>query len=144
MANQQLQLVADWENEKEQRCARDFQIAQQNANLHKQKLSSLEQYRVEYLQQTQTKASSGVKALSFNQYQSFIGKLDKACEQQTQVHSQAVLVADQRMALWLKQQQKRKAIELLIEKKRQQRTYLENKREQQMLDEISLQKFIRK
>lgn len=144
MAEQQLQLVADWENEKEQRCARDFQLAQQHADLQKQKLSSLEQYRLDYLRQTQTKASHGVVGQSFNQHQSFIGKLDKACEQQMIAHSQALLAADQRKSQWLQQQRKRKAVELLLEKKREQRIYQENRLEQQILDELAIQKFIRK
>ncbi len=144
MAEQQLRLVADWENQKEQQCAQEFQLAQQNADLQKQKLSSLEQYRLDYLRQTQTRASQGVVARSFNQHQSFIGKLDKACEQQMHVHSQALLVAEQRKSLWLQQQRKRKAVEMLLEKKRQQRVYQENRVEQQILDEMAIQKFIRR
>lgn len=144
MAEKQLQLVADWESEKEQRCARDFQLAQQHADLQKDKLSSLEQYRLDYLRQTQSRATQGVVAQSFNQHQSFIGKLDKACEQQMTVHGQALLAAEQRKTLWLQQQRKRKAVELLLDKKRKQRIYLENRQEQHLLDEIAIQKFIRK
>lgn len=143
MADKQLELVADWEREKEQKKARDFQLAQQNVDLNKQKLESLEQYRLDYLRQTQTKAVQGLVGKSFHQYQTFIGKLDKACEQQMQVHKQAILVAEQRKSLWLQQQRKRKAVELLLHKKAQQRAYRENKIEQQLLDELALQKFIR-
>ena len=144
MAEQQLQLVADWEREKERKCAQDFQIAQQHAQMNKQKLESLEQYRLDYLRQTQQKATSGLEAQSFNQHLSFVGKLDKACEEQTKIHSQAMLVADQRKRLWLQQQRKRKAVEMLLDKKHQQKIIRENRLEQQALDEIALQKFVRK
>lgn len=144
MADRQLQLVAEWEKEKEKKCAQDFQIAQQHAQMNQQKLTSLEQYRLDYLRQTQVRASGGVEARNFNQHLSFIGKLDKACEEQTKIHSQSMLVADQRKRLWLEQQRKRKAVEMLLEKKAQQRQLKENKLEQQMLDEVALQKFIRK
>ena len=144
MADKQLQLVADWEREKEKKCAQALQIAQQHEQMHKQKLSSLEQYRLDYLRQTQSKAAGGVEAQSFNQHLSFIGKLDKACEEQTKVHSQALLVADQRKRLWLQQQSKRKAVDLLLEKKAKLKQVKENRAEQQALDEIALQKFIRK
>lgn len=143
MANSQLQMVASWEQQKEDKCARDFQLAQQNVELNKQKLSSLEQYKLDYLRQTQTKAAGGVTAMNFNQYQSFIGKLDRACEMQVGVLSQARLVADQRKTLWLAQQRKRKAVELLLEQKAQQARNKEERIEQSMLDELSLQKFIR-
>ena len=144
MADKQLQLVADWEREKEKKCAQDLQIAQQHALSQQQKLSSLEQYRLDYLRQTQNRASGGLEAQSFNQHLSFIGKLDKACEEQTKVHSQALLVADQRRRLWLQQQSKRKAVELLLEKKANLKQIKENRAEQQILDEIALQKFVRK
>jgi flagellar FliJ protein len=44
---------------------------------------------------------------------------------------------------WLHQQRKRKAVEMLLDKKRQQAQKRENKIEQQLLDEMSLQKFLR-
>lgn len=143
MATEQLQRVADWEREKEQRFARDFQLAQQYAQDNLQKLRALEQYRLDYLRQTQSKGSDGLGAQNFRQHQGFIGKLDKACEQQSQVHSQALLVADQRKSQWLQQQQKRKAVELLLKKKALARQATENRREQAALDEIALQRFVR-
>lgn len=142
MADEQLQMVAKWEREKEQKLARDFQLAQQHANLNKQKLSSLEQYRLDYLKQIQKKATTGLVGQSFHQLQSFVGKLDKACQQQTQVHSRSVLVADQRKAQWLHQQRKRKAVEMLVEKKKLQKLARQERQEQQMLDELATQKFI--
>lgn len=54
--------------------------------------------------------------MSFGQHQAFIDKLDSACVQQSRVLAQARAAAEQRKALWLKQQQKRKAVEMLIDK----------------------------
>ena len=143
MANNQLELVADWERQKEQKCVQAFQQAQQYAQDNKRKLSGLEQYRLDYLHQAHNKATSGLAAQTYGQHQSFIGKLDKACEQQTKVINSAVLVADQRRMEWLQQQRKRKAVDMLLDKKRQKMQKRENKIEQQLLDEMSLQKFIR-
>ncbi len=144
MAEKQLMLVAQWEAEKEQRLARDFQLAQQHAEMNRQKLASLEQYKLDYLRQIQKQASLGVVGQSYHQLQSFVGKLDKACQQQTQVHSQSLLVAQQRKEQWLKQQKKRKAVELLLQKKRHQRQIRQDKAEQAMLDELATQQFIRR
>ena len=72
-----------------------------------------------------------------------MGKLDKACEQQMQVIAQAKMAADQRKQMWLKQQQKVKAVTLLLDKKRLAKEKKEAKAEQAMLDEFATQRFIR-
>ena len=145
MANSQLHMVARWEQEKEEKAAMTFQLAQKYVNEQRNKLQGLEQYRLEYFRQIQQKArSTGLKAMSFNQHQGFIAKLDKACEQQRQVIHNAVLAADQRKETWLKQQQKRKAVEMLLEKKKAQAMAREIRLEQALMDEVALQKFIRK
>jgi len=118
-------------------------LAQQYLQEHKRKLAGLEQYRLDYLRQAQQKAKVGVAASTFNQHQQFIGKLDKACEQQSMVVRKAMLVADQRRMTWLAQQKKRKAVEMLLEKQQHQAFLLGEKREQHMLDELALQKFVR-
>ena len=144
MSDKQLQMVADWEREKENKCVRDFVVAQQHADLNKQKLQSLEQYRLQYLRETQLKANAGLEAQSYHQHLSFIAKLDVACEQQTKVHSQALLVAEQRKDIWLKQQRKRKAVDMLLDKKAKARQLKADKQEQLLLDELALQKHVRK
>jgi flagellar FliJ protein len=104
----------------------------------------LENYLLDYLRQAQVKAKQGVGRHIFGQHQQFIGKLDKACELQIQTLNQAVLVADQRRHLWLHQQRKRKAVEMLLDKQHLAEHKKQEKQEQMMLDELSLQRFIRK
>jgi flagellar FliJ protein len=143
MSITQLQMVADWENQKEQKLLRTFQTAQQYVLDNKKKLSGLEQYRLDYLRQAQTKAKQGMAAATYGQHQQFIGKLDKACEQQSKIVSNAVLVAEQRKIQWLQQQRKRKAVEMLLAKQQKTLYLRQEKQEQHMLDELSLQRFIR-
>ncbi|MBC3764996.1 flagellar export protein FliJ [Neptunicella marina] len=143
MADKQLQQVLRWEQDKEDRLARDFQQAQQHWQLQRSKLSGLENYRLDYLRQLQQKGTQGLKALSFGQHQAFIGKLDKACEEQNKIIAKAQMVAEQRKGQWLQQQKKRKAVEMLLDKKRQIQTLHEARQEQKLLDEVSLQRFIR-
>jgi flagellar FliJ protein len=144
MSQSQLKLVADWERQKEQKLSQDFQVAQHYATENKQKLSGLESYRLDYLRQAQVKATEGVGSQTFSQHQQFIGKLDKACELQMQNLNQALVVADQRKSQWLQQQCKRKAVELLLDKQVLAKQKLEQRQEQMMLDEISIQKYIRR
>ncbi|GAA0853637.1 flagellar export protein FliJ [Aliiglaciecola litoralis] len=143
MAERQLRQVARWEKDKEDKLAANFQLANQHVTLNKQKLSSLERYKLDYLRQTQTVTDKPLSVDTFNQLHSFIGKLDKACQQQMQVISQAVVVAEQRKAQWLAQQRKRKAVEMLLEKKVAQREDRANRIEQQLMDELSTQRYIR-
>lgn len=144
MANSQLDIVAEWERQKEKKMVDDFRQAQQFAQNNKQKLSGLENYRLDYLRQVQQKAKQGIGSLTFGQHHQFIGKLDKACEMQVQALNKALVVADQRRAQWLQQQRKRKAVEMLLEKQQIAKQKREDRQEQIMLDEMSLQKYLRK
>ncbi|MFQ3250111.1 MAG: flagellar FliJ protein [Glaciecola sp.] len=139
----QLHMVADLETKKEQKLAQNYQFAAKNLQDNQQKLSGLEQYRLDYLKLIQQKGQLGVEAKELHQHQSFVAKLDRACEQQIQFVSQAVLVADQRKRQWLEQQKRRKAIEMLISKKVKEASNVASRQEQQLFDEIAIQKFVR-
>ena len=129
----QLALVAKFELEKEQKAAQQFQLAQQHVTQQRQKLSNLQQYRLDYVRQIQATGKGGVAAKAYHQHLSFVGKLDKACQQQMNVISQASLVAEQRKRAWLEQQKRRKAVDMLIDKKAQEAQRIEARREQQPL-----------
>lgn len=140
----QLQMVAELEIKKEQKLAQDYQLAAKNLQDNNQKLAGLEQYRLDYLKLIQQKGQLGVDAQELHQHLSFVGKLDRACQQQVQFVSQAVLVADQRKRQWLDQQKRRKAIEMLINNKVKEAVLLESRQEQQLFDEIAMQKYVRR
>ena len=137
-------MVSDVETKKEQKLAQNFQVAAKHLQDNQQKLSGLEQYRLEYLKLIQQKGQLGVEAKKLHQHQSFVAKLDRACEQQIQFVSQAVLVADQRKRQWLEQQKRRKAIEMLIAKKTKEAFAVEARIEQALFDELAIQKYIRR
>lgn len=140
----QLYMVAQVEKEREQQRALQYQQANAHLQANQQKLSGLERYRLDYLHTIRLKAQEGVAALAMNQHHQFVGKLDKACEQQIQVINNAVLVANQRKQQWQVQQQKHKAILHLIALKEKQVDVKAAKLEQKMFDEIALQKATRK
>ncbi|WP_088330196.1 flagellar export protein FliJ [Lacimicrobium sp. SS2-24] len=144
MSTKQLEQVAQWERSKEDKLAQDYYLAQKNVQDNQRKLTGLQSYRLDYLRQLQQRANKGLGAMSFGQHQAFIDKLDSACTQQTRVLAQARAAAEQRKGLWLKQQQKRKAVEMLIDKKQQLQLQREARQEQAMLDEIATQRFVRK
>ena len=141
--SKQLQMVADWERRKEQKMATDYQLAQQNVVDNQNKLTGLEQYRVNYLKEGIRKGQLGLAAKNYGQHQSFVGKIDAACEQQTKQVSNALVVAEQRKTQWLAQQRKRKAVEMLLDKQALKIQQKQDRAQQQMLDELALQKFLR-
>ena len=144
MQLKQLQMVAKYELEKEQKLAGEYQYVQQHLQLQHQKLEGLQQHRLSYLTEIQKRATQGMGSMSYGQHQSFIDKLDKACEIQHQEINKIGEVAEQRKGLWLAQQQKRKAVDMLIDKQLSARNARLEREEQQMMDETALQKFVRK
>lgn len=139
----QLQMVANWEAEKEEKAALDFQQAQAYVRQNQERLDGLMQYRLDYFKKIQEKAANGLEALSFSHHQSFITKLDRACAQQQQIIHDANRAAEQRKLLWLEQQKKRKAVEMLLDKKNAEKLARQERQEQNMMDEFALQKFLR-
>ncbi|BDX07736.1 flagellar export protein FliJ [Planctobacterium marinum] len=139
----QLQMVAKWEAEKEEKAALDFQQAQAYVRQNQERLDGLMQYRLDYFKKMQEKGANGFEALAFSHHQSFINKLDKACAQQQQIIQDASKAAEQRKLQWLEQQKKRKAVEMLLDKKNTEKQARLDRHEQNMMDEFALQKFLR-
>ncbi|WP_218353220.1 flagellar export protein FliJ [Alteromonas lipotrueiana] len=140
----QLQTVIKVERDREDKAARALQMAEGNVQQQKQKLSSLQQYRLDYVRQIQQSGKQGgVDARNYHQHLQFVGKLDKAIQQQMNIISQARMVVDQRRRQWLEQQTRRKAVDMLIEKKQAEAAITANRREQSMLDEFANQRFLR-
>lgn len=140
---QQMSVVLRLEIDKEKNTLNAFNIAQQYHQQQKAKLTSLQQYRLEYMRQLQQEGGKGVGARHYQQKLSFVAKLDKACEQQNQIIAQASVVVSQRKRQWLTQQRKRQAVEKLIDKKQGTLVQLENRQEQQLNDEFALQRILR-
>lgn len=139
----QMAIVLRLESDKEKNTLHAFNVAQDYYQQQKAKLTSLQQYRLDYFRQLQQEGGSGVGARHYQQRLSFVAKLDKACEQQNQIIAQASVVADQRKRQWIMQKRKRQAVEKLIEKKQGTLQQLENRVEQQAMDEFALQRLLR-
>ena len=140
---QQMNVVLRLETDKEKNTLHAFNVAQDYYQQQKAKLTSLQQYRLDYFRQLQQEGGNGVGARHYQQRLSFVAKLDKACEQQNQIIAQASVVADQRKRQWLAQQRKRQAVEKLIGKKQHTLQQLDNRQEQQAMDEFALQRLLR-
>ncbi|EGM78203.1 flagellar export protein FliJ [Rheinheimera sp. A13L] len=144
MALAQLQLLVKVQQEKEDKLQAQYRAALQNYQSMQQKYQGLADYRIEYVQQTQSRGQEGMASRHFNQYLNFIGKLDAALTAQQQYVQQAKANADQRLMQLLAMQKKRKALEILIERDLAEVQRKADKQEQKMLDEIVTQQFFRR
>ncbi|KOO58170.1 flagellar export protein FliJ [Rheinheimera sp. KL1] len=144
MALAQLQLLVKVQQEKEDKLQAQYRAAQQNYQSMQQKYQGLADYRIEYVQQTQSRGQEGMASRQFNQYLNFIGKLDAALTAQQQYVQQAKASAEQRLQQLLAMQKKRKAMEILIDRELAEIQRKADKQEQKMLDEIATQQFFRR
>ncbi len=144
MALSQLVLVLELEERKEAQALLDFQQAQAHLAQQQSKLEQLDQYRQQYIQGILTDASLGIRSGQYRQSQSFVGQLDKACQQQTEQITQARSVLTQRHGMWQQMQQKRSAIEQLIQRKQDTLHTQRLRKEQAVHDDFALQRFLAK
>jgi flagellar FliJ protein len=110
----------------------------------KQKLSDLQRYRNDYLEQLQHKARTGINAGHLQHYQQFIGQLDKAIEQQEILVYRSQQILDEKQLHWQNKNSHKKALNKAVEKLQQQEEKQENRKEQLELDEHNIQVHIRK
>ncbi|WP_024870875.1 flagellar export protein FliJ [Tolumonas lignilytica] len=136
-----LELLTSRLQEAEDRAAKMLAQAQMEQANFKRQLDALNEYRQIYSTQMTDKGVAGLEASHFNHYHSFIGKLDHASTQQQQGFQRARQQAEEKREEWLALQQRRKAIEMLLERKAQKEALKQLKQEQKLLDEFATFRF---
>ncbi|WP_245623464.1 flagellar export protein FliJ [Catenovulum maritimum] len=144
MVNKQLLLIAEIEQKKEDQLALQFAQAQQALTAQYEKMAGLEKYQRDYMENIIEQGKGGISSTSMSRFQAFVSQLDKACGQQKDNIEKAEKVVDQRRALWLQQQRKRKSIELVVEKQKKLHQVKLGREEQKMFDEIVTNRFARR
>jgi len=125
---------------KAQTATEDMVTARNSHQTHEQKLDDLVRYRIEYIEQFQTRAKDGIQAAQLQQYQQFISQLEVAIEQQKRVVSQAEEVLDQRQNHWRDKHSHKKAINKAVSRFKKREVQEVEKIEQAELDEHNTQK----
>lgn len=143
MATERLSLLIKIQKEREDNLQGHFVRAQQAYLQAEQKYQGLANYRTEYIQQSLQQGSVGLGGRQYNQYVSFISKLDQALTQQGRVVQQSRNAAEQRRQSWLKMQTKRKALEKLVEQAQLKAQLLADRQQQKLTDEYATQRFYR-
>ncbi|MFM2482637.1 flagellar export protein FliJ [Celerinatantimonas sp. YJH-8] len=144
MAQQALTILLEQLQTQEQRATVELTQARHQLLLFQQQLRQLEDYRRSYMEQSLARGASGVTASGFHQYQAFIQTIEKAeSEQQKSVQQLQANVAHKRQQ-WQAIQNRRKAIEQLIERQNQQLQKKAQRAEQKMSDEFAMMSFYRR
>ncbi len=141
MSNNALQLVYEQREKQVNQALQAYQKSQQLLFEQRAQLHNLNQYRQQYIDQLSLKGEQGLSITDLNKYQQFIVQIDLGAtkQQESLVRFEYDVQAHKKM--WLDCQVKCKAMAMLIEKKALKKQRLEDKKEQQLLDEFSLSKF---
>lgn len=108
-------------------------IQQREASLDQ--LEKLKGYRDDYVMQFKSKGQDGIAASRLQDYQAFVQKLDRAIDEQIQaVEGKHTQVEEDQQALQ-KTNQRKKAVEKLIDKSVKQETVQQQRREQNEVDD---------
>lgn len=144
MPMKQLNTLYKYEIDKENKAAQQLQAAELDCQQNIERLNSVAEYRLEYMNRLNQRSAKGIDSITFSHFHAFIIKLDNAAEQVTIALQQAKMLVEKRKQQWLNQRQKVQAVEILRNKKLKAMVILENKREQKMFDEIATQQFVRR
>lgn len=144
MSMKQLDTLYKYEQDKEVKASQSLQLAEQDYQQNKDRLMNVSQYRLEYMRRLNDRSLAGIDSATYSHFHAFIAKLDHAAEQVRIAVRQAQAMVEQKRKLWMEQKRKVEAVEVLQKKKREALLKIENKREQNMFDEIAIQQFIRR
>ena len=102
-----------------------------------QTLQMLESCRLEYRERLAQSGQSGIANAHWENYQSFLAKIDRAIDQQSNVLAQCRVQTLASLKEWQKAQVKLKSFDVLFERHRRGEAAREDRREQRDQDERS-------
>ncbi len=145
MANKDpLHLVLKLAVDAEEQTSVQFRSASMEVQKVQSQLDALNKYRLDYMSQMNDKVGTNLSSSQYQQFHKFIAQIDQAVSQQVEAVKQAETFKLHRQKHWLEKQQKRKAVEILIDKKAQKLQMAEAKAEQKLFDEFAVQQYFRK
>ena len=104
-----------------------------------QKLVALERYRSEYEAGFASRAGGGVDVVGMRDFQTFLAKLGEALTQQRELVAMARNALDAERAHWREAAQRAHVVETLAERWQGEEVRAENRRDQNMSDELAMQ-----
>lgn len=129
------QAAARTEKERAERVA----LAEKHLAEMQQKLAALEKYRAEYEAGFAARAGAGFGAVEVRDFQTFLARLGEALTQQKELVMGARRALDAERDQWREAAQRTHVVESLVERWQGEETRAENRRDQNMSDELAMQ-----
>jgi flagellar FliJ protein len=117
-------------------------VTQQKFQLDK--LSQLVNYRAEYVEMMSLKSQQGMRGDQLNQYYAFLTKLDKAIMHQKELVAQSEAAVTQSQSNWKNKNSRANVISKVITNMKGKEQKALNTKENNQLDEMSTQAFLRR
>jgi flagellar FliJ protein len=134
---QRLEMVKKVVDDFERRKAEALATSERRVIENEQKLVDLEAYREGYIRDFALRAKAGIDGASARDYQVFLGRLDEALHQQTQVVTGVRAQRDCELQNWQDAAQRAEAIGHTVKRWQSEERYELERREQHESDELS-------
>jgi len=135
-----LQPVKKMAEDKAKQAATDMVSARNSHQTQEQKLQELVSYRIEYIEQYQTRAKNGIQSGQLQQYQQFISQLDMAIKQQKITVAQSNGKLTDSTNHWRDKHSHKRAINKAVNRFKVSETRAQDKIEQNSMDEHNTRK----
>lgn len=139
-----LEFLLEQAKERENQAALALSQARTELEGYYQQLEQIEKYRLDYCQQLVDRGQQGLTASQYTHLNRFLTTLDETLSKQKQAESHFKDQVNNCEQNWLECRKKRRSYEWLIEKKQNEKQRLQNRREQQQMDEFSTLQFGRR
>ena len=136
-----LHLLLEQLDNKERQASSELSAAQLQLQQLVQQQQMLSQYQRNYSEDFQKRGRAGLTANQFSHFQGFINKLEVAQEQQVDGLHSARQQLEQSRTSWMAVRARKQAIETLLEREAKRQQKESDKKEQKMLDELTLHRF---
>lgn len=134
-----MDLLLEQAGKKEQDASGHLSQARQQLSMHEAQMERIHEYRYDYCQQMSQRGCAGLNASEYHHLQQFIGHLDQNLVKQNYARRTFEEQADRARELWLDAKQKRKSLEMLVERREKQKQQKAAREEQKLNDEMAAQ-----
>jgi flagellar protein FliJ len=134
---QRLEMVQNVVEDQERRRAEALAASERRVTESETKLAELENYHASYVRGFAVRAGSGIDANLARDYQAFLGRLEEALRQQTQIVTRARAQRDGERQTWQGAAQRAEAVGQMVKRFQSEEARAIDRREQQESDERS-------
>ncbi|WP_298768899.1 flagellar export protein FliJ [uncultured Shewanella sp.] len=130
--------------EAEEQARLQLKNAQYEWQKQQDQLNALQEYRLDYMKQMESKQGETITASQYHQFHQFVKQIDDAISNQLKAVNETASMKQHRQSHWQTCQQKHQAVGILLANKARKAQQKANVYEQKMTDEFAMQQFYRR